>query len=58
MWVKKHPILVEANGKHILTDAWTSVGAVLGLVLAAVSGWSVLDPIFALLLAQILLLRR
>lgn len=46
---KEHSILVEANGKHILTDAWTSVGAVVGLILAAVSGWSVLDPIFALL---------
>jgi len=46
---KEHSILVEANGKHILTDAWTSVGAVVGLVLASVSGWSVLDPLFALL---------
>lgn len=41
-------ILVEANGKHVLTDAWTSAGAVLGLVLARITGIYELDPILAI----------
>lgn len=43
-----HSIVVEANGRHILSDAWTSAGAVVGLSAALVSGWNVLDPLFAL----------
>lgn len=42
-------IILEANGKHILTDAWTSGGAVLGLILASTTGWTIIDPIAALI---------
>ncbi|MCX7929735.1 MAG: cation diffusion facilitator family transporter [Chlorobi bacterium] len=49
-------LVVEANGRHILTDAWTSAGAVLGLSAAMVTGWMVLDPIFALLFGANILL--
>jgi cation diffusion facilitator family transporter len=44
-------LLVEADGKHLLTDVWTSVGVVAGLGLVALTGWEVLDPIIALLVA-------
>lgn len=46
---RERSIIVEANGKHIITDAWTSVGAIIGIVAAELSGWYILDPIFALL---------
>ena len=44
-------IILEANGKHVLTDVWTSGGAIIGLVLAMTTGWLYWDPIFAILLA-------
>jgi cation diffusion facilitator family transporter len=49
---KKHgSLLLEADGKHLLTDVWTSVGVLLGLVLVELTGWTILDPILALLVA-------
>lgn len=38
---------LAADGKHILTDVVTSVGVFVGLVLAALTGWSILDPLLA-----------
>jgi len=40
-----------ANGRHVLTDVWTSVGVLLGVGLVAVTGWERLDPLLALLVA-------
>ncbi|MDQ2700730.1 MAG: cation diffusion facilitator family transporter [Actinomycetota bacterium] len=42
---------VEADGKHLMTDVWTSVGVVAGVALVYVTGWERLDPIIALLVA-------
>lgn len=42
-------ITLLADGKHLLTDVWTSVGVLVGVGLVAVSGWEMLDPIVALL---------
>ncbi len=47
----KHSLILEANGKHILTDAWTSVGVLVGLTLTMITGWLPWDPIFAILVA-------
>ena len=44
-------ITLEANGKHLMTDVWTSVGVILGVGLVALTGWVRLDPILALLVA-------
>lgn len=44
-------ITLEADAKHLMTDVWTSVGVVAGLGVVAVTGWQVLDPIMALLVA-------
>jgi cation diffusion facilitator family transporter len=38
---------LEADGKHLLTDAYTSVGVVAGLVLVRVTGWHGWDPLAA-----------
>src|SRR3954466_11556155 len=32
-------ITLEADGKHLLTDVWTSVGVVVGVAGVAISGW-------------------
>lgn len=47
---QRSPALV-ADGKHLLTDVLTSVGVLAGLALAAVTGWQVLDPALATLVA-------
>jgi cation diffusion facilitator family transporter len=46
---KNHSMILVANGKHIQTDAWTSAGAVVGLVLARLTGWEELDAIAAII---------
>jgi cation diffusion facilitator family transporter len=44
-------LLLEADGKHLLTDVWTSVGVLAGLGLVALTGWEILDPLIALVVA-------
>lgn len=46
----KSPALV-ADGQHIMTDVVTSVGVIAGLIAAIVTGWTVLDPLLALVVA-------
>lgn len=44
------PALV-ADGWHLVTDVATSLGVLAGLVLATLTGWAVLDPLMAALVA-------
>lgn len=44
-------ITIEADGRHLLTDVWTSVGVIVGVILVAATGWLWLDPMVALLVA-------
>ena len=46
----KSPALV-ADGKHLWTDVVTSAGVALGVLLAFATGWWVLDPLMAALVA-------
>ena len=49
---KKHQSLIlEANGRHVLTDSWTSFGVVGGLCLVLVTGWKPFDPLLAIAVA-------
>lgn len=48
---KHHSLILEANGKHILTDCWTSVGALIALTLVDLTGISFFDPLIAALIA-------
>lgn len=41
-------IALEADGHHLLTDVWTSAGVIVGVALAALTGWLWLDPVVAL----------
>ncbi len=44
-------ITLEADGKHLMTDVWTSAGVVIGVAAVGLTGWESLDPIIALLVA-------
>jgi cation diffusion facilitator family transporter len=46
----KSPALL-ADGKHIMTDVVTSIGVFIGLVGAVVTGWTILDPLLAVIVA-------
>lgn len=48
---QNHSIAVEADGRHLITDVWTSVGVILGVVSVGLTGWLILDPIIALVVA-------
>lgn len=37
-----------ADGKHLMTDVWTSFGVIVGIALVALTGWAPLDPLVAL----------
>ena len=41
-------IALEADAKHLVTDVWTSVGVVVGLVAVALTGWLWLDAVVAI----------
>ncbi|MDR6102928.1 cation diffusion facilitator family transporter [Agrobacterium larrymoorei] len=42
---------LTADGHHIMSDVVTSIGVLIGLVLAIVSGYAILDPLLAILVA-------
>jgi cation diffusion facilitator family transporter len=44
-------VALEADGRHLITDVWTSVGVVLGLVLATATGWWWMDVVVAIAVA-------
>jgi cation diffusion facilitator family transporter len=44
-------ITLKADGHHLLTDVWTSVGVLLGLIAVHFTGWLILDPIIAIAVA-------
>ena len=44
-------ITLEADGRHLMTDVWTSIGVVIGIWTVSATGWLVLDPLVALLVA-------
>lgn len=57
-------LILVANGKHVLTDMWTSLGVVIGIILVYFTGIVWLDPVMAIvvgvniLVSAILLIRR
>jgi cation diffusion facilitator family transporter len=48
---RHNSIALEADAKHLLADVITSVGVIIGVGLAALTGWLRLDPIVALVVA-------
>jgi cation diffusion facilitator family transporter len=48
---RAHSLALVADGRHLLTDVATSVGVVMGLAAVWITGWQVLDPVVALVVA-------
>ena len=48
---RNHSLILEADGKHVLTDSWTSFGVVAGLGLVMITGWKPFDPLVAFAVA-------
>lgn len=48
---QNHSIALEADGRHLMTDVWTSVGVLIGVALVFATGWLRLDPLVALAVA-------
>ena len=48
---RTNSITLIADGKHVLTDSYTSAGVILGVLLVLLTGYKLLDPIFAIAVA-------
>jgi len=48
---KHHSVALIADGSHVLTDVYTTVGLLIGLVIVTLTGFTILDPIIASLMA-------
>lgn len=48
-------ITLEADGRHLLSDVWTSAGVIVGVGAAALTGWHRLDAIIAVAVALLVL---
>jgi cation diffusion facilitator family transporter len=49
---KKHgSMALEGDAKHLLSDVLSSIGVVIGLFIASLTGWTILDPLLALIVA-------
>ncbi|HHU97560.1 MAG: cation diffusion facilitator family transporter [Bacteroidota bacterium] len=48
---KRNSLLLEADGRHLLTDVFTTLGVVVGVVIVSYTGWYILDPIIAIAVA-------
>jgi len=44
-------LILEADGRHLMTDVWTSVGVVAAVALVGLTGWLPLDPVVAIAVA-------
>ena len=48
---QEQSLTLEADGRHLMTDVWTSAGVVVGVALVWVTGWLWLDPVIAIAVA-------
>ena len=48
---KRNSITLEADGQHLMTDVWTSVGVIISITVVGITGWNLLDPLVAVLVA-------
>jgi len=52
---KVSSITIKGNGLHILTDAWSSLGVIVVLLLMVWTGWPWLDPIASLFIGFLII---
>jgi cation diffusion facilitator family transporter len=48
---KYRSIVLDADARHLMTDVWTSAGVIVGVGLAGLTGWRILDPLVAIAVA-------
>jgi cation diffusion facilitator family transporter len=48
---RTNSLILEADGRHVLTDSWTSFGVVGGLGLVLLTHWKPFDPLVAMAVA-------
>ena len=48
---KNNSLLLEADGKHLMTDVWTSIGVITAIFIVKLTGFLILDPIIAIIVA-------
>ncbi len=48
---KRKSVVLEADGKHLMTDVWTSVGVIAGIIIVKFTGLLIIDPIIAIMVA-------
>ncbi len=48
---QEQSLTLEADGRHLMTDVWTTAGVIVGVALVWLTGWERLDPIIALVVA-------
>ncbi|HQV93763.1 MAG TPA: cation diffusion facilitator family transporter [Anaerolineales bacterium] len=48
---RRKSISLEADAQHLMTDVWTSVGIIAAIGIVALTGWTILDPLIAILVA-------
>lgn len=48
---KRNSITLEADAHHLMTDVWTSAGVIGGVAVAGFTGWTILDPVLAIVVA-------
>jgi cation diffusion facilitator family transporter len=48
---RNRSITLEADGQHLMTDVWTSLGVIVGVSFVYLTGWLLVDPLVALAVA-------
>ncbi|HQU36844.1 MAG TPA: cation diffusion facilitator family transporter [Anaerolineales bacterium] len=48
---RRKSITLEADAQHLMTDVWTSAGIIAAVAIVALTGWTILDPLIAILVA-------
>jgi len=46
-----HSVAMKSNALHLLTDVYTSLGVGVSLLIASITGWTILDPLIGIVLA-------
>lgn len=44
-------IALDADGQHLMSDVWTSLGVLAGVGAVSLTGWQILDPVIAMIVA-------
>ncbi|HET9659896.1 MAG TPA: cation diffusion facilitator family transporter [Thermomicrobiales bacterium] len=44
-------VVLHADGQHLMTDVWTTVGVICALIIASATDWTWIDPVVGLLVA-------